>query len=59
MRVFRFKMGAAEMEMIRLNSMDDFLNLPKNKWNIKQPAPSETRESVFDYGKIFFFLQFR
>lgn len=39
------------MEMIRLDSLDDYNNLPVNKWNIKQPADREVRDSVFDAGK--------
>lgn len=50
----RFRKGVAEMEMIKLHSLDDFQNMPVNKWNIKQPPDDEARESVFDTGNIFY-----
>ncbi|PSN54972.1 5-formyltetrahydrofolate cyclo-ligase [Blattella germanica] len=40
------------MEMIKLSSLEDYENLPVNKWNIKQPPDDEERVSVFDEGKL-------
>jgi hypothetical protein len=40
------------MEMIQLHSLDDYANLPVNKWNIKQPSDDDNeRISVFDTGQ--------
>jgi hypothetical protein len=49
---FRFRDGTSEMEMIKLYSLDDYDNLPVNKWNIKQPPDDDNeRVSVFDTGQ--------
>ncbi|KAL0269824.1 UNVERIFIED_CONTAM: hypothetical protein PYX00_007430 [Menopon gallinae] len=48
----RFKFGKPEMEMIRLASLAEYENLPKNKWNIKQPPDDVVIESVFDRGEL-------
>ncbi|XP_069671642.1 5-formyltetrahydrofolate cyclo-ligase-like [Periplaneta americana] len=48
----RFRAGSSEMEMIKLCSLDDYANLPVNKWNIKQPLDDEERVSVFDTGSL-------
>lgn len=48
----RFRAGTSEMEMIQLHSLDDYDNLPVNKWNIKQPPDDDNeRVSVFDTGQ--------
>jgi hypothetical protein len=40
------------MEMIKLYSLDDYDNLPVNKWYIKQPRDDDNeRVSVFDTGQ--------
>jgi hypothetical protein len=40
------------MEMIKLHSLDDYANLPVNKWNIKQPPDDDNeRISIFDTGQ--------
>ncbi|KDR08646.1 5-formyltetrahydrofolate cyclo-ligase-like [Zootermopsis nevadensis] len=45
----RFCVGTSEMEMIKLHSLDDYDNLPMNKWNIKQPPDDDNeRISIFD-----------
>jgi 5-formyltetrahydrofolate cyclo-ligase len=41
------------MEMVQILSLEDFQNLPKNKWNIRQPPENEEREDVFDAGNSF------
>lgn len=40
------------MEMVRLTSLEDYENLPRNRWNIKQPPKDDDRENVFDTGKL-------
>ena len=32
------------MEMVRLNSYQDYLSLPVNRWNIPEPNHDETRD---------------
>lgn len=48
----RFRSGSSEMEMIQLCSLDDYANLPVNKWNIKQPLDDDERIGVFDTGSL-------
>jgi hypothetical protein len=49
---FRFYAGSSEMEMIQLHSLDDYADLPVNKWNIKQPPDDDNeRISIFDIGQ--------
>ncbi|KAK9717372.1 5-formyltetrahydrofolate cyclo-ligase family [Popillia japonica] len=40
------------MEMVRLNDMKDWENLPLTKWKIKQPLLSERRENATDTGGL-------
>ncbi|KAF2886052.1 hypothetical protein ILUMI_20121 [Ignelater luminosus] len=40
------------MEMVKLNSMKDWEELPVTKWNIKQPNLSEKRENAIDTGGL-------
>ncbi|KAJ8925491.1 hypothetical protein NQ315_009329 [Exocentrus adspersus] len=40
----------AGMEMVRLNSMEDWESLPVTKWNIKQPYLKDVRENALDAG---------
>lgn len=40
-----------EMEMVKINSMEDYHKLPFTKWNIKQPDVEEIRENALDNGK--------
>lgn len=40
------------MEMVKLNSMEDYQALPLTKWNIKQPNITECRENALDNGKL-------
>lgn len=40
------------MEMIRLSSLEQYYQLPRNKWNIKQLPAEEKGESIFDRGKL-------
>jgi len=47
----RFQKSSDNMEMIKLYSMDDYLNLPLNSWRIPQPPDNEKRPSVWDLGK--------
>ncbi|KAJ1650522.1 hypothetical protein IWQ61_008700 [Dispira simplex] len=38
------------MDMVLLRDMTDYDTLPRNKWNIPEPLPSDVRDNVFDYG---------
>lgn len=38
------------MDMIKLESMDDYENLPLAKWGIKQPDLKENRENALETG---------
>jgi hypothetical protein len=40
------------MEMVRLYSLQDLENLPRTKWNIKQPPESEERENALETGFV-------
>ena len=40
------------MEMIKLESLSDYENLPLNAWNIRQPKDDEVRESVFNLKQL-------
>ncbi|XP_050299664.1 5-formyltetrahydrofolate cyclo-ligase-like [Anthonomus grandis grandis] len=42
----------SEMQMVKLHSMDDWLNLPYSKWKIKQPALNDTREDAMETGGL-------
>lgn len=49
---FRIRAGSSEMEMIQLHSLDDYADLPVNKWTIKQPPDDDNeRISIFDTGQ--------
>lgn len=36
------------MTMVKLNSWEDFLSLPVNKWNIPEPPADQVREDALD-----------
>lgn len=38
------------MEMVKLESMEDYEKLPLTKWNIKQPGLKEKRENALETG---------
>lgn len=38
------------MEMVKLDSMEDYDKLPLTKWNIKQPDLRENRENALETG---------
>ena len=38
------------MELVKLKDMEDFHNLPKTKWNIKQPSNDDKREEALEKG---------
>lgn len=38
------------MEMVKLESLDDWENLPMTKWKIKQPRLSEKRPNALETG---------
>ncbi|ORX90758.1 hypothetical protein K493DRAFT_265409 [Basidiobolus meristosporus CBS 931.73] len=40
------------MEMLRLNSYEDYLSLPLNKWKIPEPKLDEVREDAFETGGL-------
>ncbi|CAG9762171.1 unnamed protein product [Ceutorhynchus assimilis] len=42
----------AGMQMVKLQSMDDWQNLPVTKWNIKQPLLKEQREDALETGGL-------
>ena len=46
----RYFMGGNHMEMVLLRDMDDYINLPLTKWNIKQPRDDEVRPEALDHG---------
>ncbi len=47
----RFDSKKSQMEMVRLASMKDYHSLPTTKWNIKQPALDDERESFSQSGE--------
>ena len=46
----RYFMGGNDMEMVLLRDMEDYINLPLTKWNIKQPRDDEKRPEALDQG---------
>jgi len=40
--------GKDEMEMVRLESWEDYLLLPVNRWNIPEPAHDQARDNALD-----------
>ncbi|XP_067012216.2 5-formyltetrahydrofolate cyclo-ligase isoform X2 [Anabrus simplex] len=48
----RFRKGVPDMEMVHLKSLDDYEQLPLNRWNIRQPRDDDKRRSVFDDGSL-------
>ena len=40
----------SSMDMVKLDSMEDFLSLPETAWKIKQPAEDEKREDAMKTG---------
>lgn len=40
----------SHMDMLKLSSLDDYDNLPKTKWNIKQPANPTGRDEALASG---------
>ena len=38
------------MDMVRINSMEDYNSLPETAWKIKQPALDEEREEAMNTG---------
>ncbi|XP_023710447.1 5-formyltetrahydrofolate cyclo-ligase isoform X2 [Cryptotermes secundus] len=48
----RYADGSRDMEMVRLYSLQDLENLPRTKWNIKQPPESEERENALETGGL-------
>lgn len=47
----RFKPKGADMEMVRLNSLEEYRNLPTIMWGIRQPPVEQELESAFDSGE--------
>ncbi|KAI1300675.1 hypothetical protein EDD11_006073, partial [Mortierella claussenii] len=37
-----------DMDMVKIESWEDFLSLPKNNWNIPEPRLDELRENVLE-----------
>lgn len=50
--LFRYADSSRDMEMVRLYSLQDLENLPRTKWNIKQPQESEERENALETGFV-------
>lgn len=44
------------MEMVKLNSLEDYHSLPTTKWRIKQPSIEENRENALTTGIFVIFL---
>ena len=38
------------MKMVKLESWEDYIQLPENKWKIKQPADDDVRPDALDTG---------
>jgi hypothetical protein len=38
------------MKMVKLNSWQDYCDLPETKWKIKQPADDDIRPDALDTG---------
>ncbi|KAG0367582.1 5, 10-methenyltetrahydrofolate synthetase-like protein [Gamsiella multidivaricata] len=38
----------SNMDMVKIESWEDFMSLPKNSWNIPEPAHDESRENALD-----------
>ena len=38
------------MDMVRINSMEDYNSLPETAWKIKQPTIDEEREDAMNTG---------
>uniref|UniRef100_A0A914P1W7 5-formyltetrahydrofolate cyclo-ligase n=1 Tax=Panagrolaimus davidi TaxID=227884 RepID=A0A914P1W7_9BILA len=49
---FRFKKGAKEMEMLKLNGIDEFENLDTTLWGIRQPHLNSDSESYHLSGPL-------
>ncbi|RUS19096.1 hypothetical protein BC937DRAFT_87996 [Endogone sp. FLAS-F59071] len=44
--------GKDEMEMVRLESWEDYLSLPVNRWNIPEPSHDQVRDNALDNGGL-------
>ena len=44
----RYFMNGNQMDMLLLNDLKDYENLPETKWKIKQPADDEVRPEALD-----------
>jgi len=44
----RYFNNSNKMDMVRLTDIEDYNNLPRTKWNIKQPDENEQRENALD-----------
>ncbi|KAF9409381.1 hypothetical protein BGZ94_001972 [Podila epigama] len=40
-----------DMDMVKINSWDDFLSLPKNSWGIPEPKLEDDRENALDTAR--------
>ena len=40
------------MKMVKLESWEDYLQLPETKWKIKQPSDSDERPDALDTGML-------
>ena len=44
-------LSGSQMDMIKLHSWDDYINLPETSWKIKQPADDDnSRENALETG---------
>lgn len=41
-----------DMEMLKINGLEDFNSLKLTKWNIKQPDINDVRENAIQTGKV-------
>lgn len=46
-----FRYHGEVMEMVKLESMEDYESLPLTKWNIKQPNVKDIRENALETGE--------
>ncbi|KAB7495945.1 5-formyltetrahydrofolate cyclo-ligase [Armadillidium nasatum] len=48
----RYDSSSNHMDMVRINSWQDFESLPETKWKIKQPLLEDKRETALSSGGL-------